>query len=94
MTGPEGEIRPPCGTYRAHQRHKRRGEPVDDECRIAANEFVAQWRAKNAERNRQVRRNGLKLRRRAIAILRERHPDLYADALKEARREERSAQQD
>lgn len=82
---------PPCGTYRAHQRHKRRGEPVDDECRLAANEFVAQWRAKNAERNRKVTNNNLKIRRRAIAILRERYPELYGDALKEARREERAS---
>ena len=27
----------PCGTVAAYKRHKRRGEPVDDACRLAYN---------------------------------------------------------
>lgn len=31
---------PPCGTYAAYQRHKTRGEPVDEACRVARNAYM------------------------------------------------------
>ena len=39
---------PVCGTYAGYQRHKKRGEPVDDECRLARNAYMAAYRASSA----------------------------------------------
>jgi hypothetical protein len=36
---------PPCGTYAAYQRHKRKGEPSDDACREANRRYSAERRA-------------------------------------------------
>jgi hypothetical protein len=33
----------PCGTYAAFKRHKRRGEPVDEACRLARNAAARRW---------------------------------------------------
>lgn len=38
-TGAPGRpVTAPCGTISAYKRHVRRGEPVDDACRLAYNE--------------------------------------------------------
>lgn len=46
----------PCGTYAAAVRHRRRGEPLDDECRLAERAYLLplqrSWRARNADRER------------------------------------------
>jgi hypothetical protein len=34
----------PCGSYSAYKRHKRKGEPVDEACRRASDERVAEQR--------------------------------------------------
>ena len=36
------ELRP-CGTETAYQRHRSRGEPIDDACRKAHNATVTEW---------------------------------------------------
>lgn len=38
---------PPCGTYAAVSRHKRRREPLDDACRRANADYQASRREKN-----------------------------------------------
>jgi len=35
---------PPCGTYRAHQRHVREGEPIDAACAQGQREYQAEYR--------------------------------------------------
>lgn len=41
----------PCGTRTAYNRHRRRGEPVDEACRLANNESAARRRRRAAGRN-------------------------------------------
>ena len=42
----EGTVLAPCGTEAAYRRHRRHGEPVDDDCRRAGTEAAAE-RARN-----------------------------------------------
>jgi hypothetical protein len=61
------------------------GNPPCDDCREAINEYVREYRAKNGlARNRA----GEKIRRKALAALRDRHRDEYEDLLEEFRAEE------
>jgi cytidine deaminase len=59
------------GGYYAHRRHS---EPPCDACREAINEYVREYRAKNGlARNRERE----KIRRKALAALRDAHRDEY-----------------
>lgn len=40
----------PCGTFTAYKRHKRNGEPVDDDCREAARVESNEGSAREAEK--------------------------------------------
>lgn len=59
-TGPVAEERPQaaCGTYAAYARHKRHGEPIDDECQTAARSY---WNGRDhtrVRRRKRARRSG------------------------------------
>lgn len=45
--GPGAHVKP-CGTYAAYQRHHRRREPIDQECRAAASTARRRQRARRA----------------------------------------------
>jgi len=47
-----GQVLQPCGTQAAFQRHKRRGEPVDEACRRAENDRVNKFRNERRARAR------------------------------------------
>jgi len=73
------------GTRSGYYAHRRMGNPPCDDCREAINEYVREYRAKNGlARNRA----GEKIRRKALAALRDRHRDEYEDLLEEFRAEE------
>ena len=73
------------GTRSGYYAHRRMGDPPCDACREAINEYVREYRAKNGlARNRA----GEKIRRKALAALRDRHRDEYEDLLDEFRMEE------
>lgn len=62
------------GTRGGYYAHRRISEPPCDECRAAINEYVREYRAKNGlARNRERE----KVRRKALAALREAHRDEY-----------------
>ena len=72
------------GTRGGYYAHRRMGDPPCDECREAINDYVREYRAKNGmARNRA----GEKIRRRALAVLRDRHRGEYEDLLDELRAE-------
>jgi len=61
------------------------GDPPCDDCRRAINEYIREYRSRTGlSRNRA----GEKMRRRALAALRERHRKEYEDILDELRMEE------
>lgn len=61
------------GGYYAHRRH---GDTPCKDCRAAINEYVREYRQKNGlTRNREME----KIRRRALAALRDRHREEYED---------------
>ena len=64
---------PPCGTYAAYQRHYKRGQPIDQECRDANRRYMADWRARNGEAQRRDR-NLNRARSRALEALGRAHP--------------------
>lgn len=77
------------GTRGGYYAHRRISDPPCDECRAAINEYVREYRAKNGlTRNRERE----KIRRRALAALRDAHRAEYerlveqfeADALQDA----------
>jgi len=73
------------GTRSGYYAHRRLSEPPCDDCRAAINEYVREYRAKNGlARNRA----GEKMRRRALAVLRDRHREEYEDILIELKTEE------
>lgn len=62
------------GTRGGYYAHRRLDEPTCDDCRAAINEYVRDYRAKNGlARNRERER----IRRKALAALRESHREEY-----------------
>jgi hypothetical protein len=62
------------GTRGGYYAHRRQSEPPCDDCRKAINEYVREYRAKNGlARNRERE----KIRRRALAALRDAHRGEY-----------------
>lgn len=62
------------GTRGGYYAHRRVGDEPCDECRAAINEYVREYRAKNGlTRNRERE----KIRRQALAALRDRHRKEY-----------------
>ena len=73
------------GTRSGYYAHRRLSEPPCDDCRAAINEYIREYRAKTGlARNRA----GEKLRRRALAALRDRHRQEYEDILRELETEQ------
>lgn len=73
------------GTRSGYYAHRRLGQPPCDECRVAINEYIREYRSRTGlARNRE----GEKLRRRALSALRDRHRKEYEDILDELRMEE------
>ena len=62
------------GTRGGYYAHRRLSDPPCDECRAAINEYVKEYREKNGlSRNRERE----KIRRRALAALRDNHREEY-----------------
>lgn len=62
------------GTRGGYYAHRRLSDPPCDECRAAINEYVKEYRAKNGlARNRERE----KIRRQALAALRDKYRDEY-----------------
>lgn len=62
------------GTRGGYYAHRRLSEPACDACRAAINEYIREYRAKNGlERNRF--KEGI--RRKALAVLRDKHREEY-----------------
>lgn len=62
------------GTRGGYYAHRRQSEPPCDACRKAINEYVREYRAENGlARNRERE----KIRRQALAALRDRHREEY-----------------
>jgi cytidine deaminase len=62
------------GTRGGYYAHRRQSEPPCDDCRAAINEYVREYRAKHGlARNRERE----KIRRRALAALRDNHRAEY-----------------
>jgi hypothetical protein len=73
------------GTRSGYYAHRRLSEPPCDECREAINEYIRDYRSRTGlARNRA----GERLRRRALAALRDRHREEYEEILYELRAEE------
>lgn len=72
----------PCGTYAAYCRHYKRGEPVDDPCREARNEYVAELRRTNHNTVQRARRTR-RMRERALSRLQDAHPEEFRRLLAE-----------
>lgn len=67
----------PCGTYAAYQRHLRRAEPIDPECRKAQAVYQATWRAANPKQ-RDRERAVTRAASRALWLLKADHPAEFA----------------
>jgi len=73
------------GTRSGYYAHRRLSEPPCDACRAAINEYIRDYRSRTGlTRNRA----GEKIRRKALAALRDRHRDEYEELLEEFRAEE------
>ena len=77
-----------CGTYGGAQAHRRRGEDVCEECRVARNEYMNAYRRSRPDVRKRAGREAT-LRNRALAELAQRHPDEYLDLLQRVRYDER-----
>lgn len=66
----------PCGTPAAYQRHRHRGEPIDDACRVAVNAYVTAYRKATGYRHN-------KARSRALTRLARRYHEAYRTLLAE-----------
>lgn len=76
------------GTRSGYYAHRRLDQTPCDACREAINEYVKEYRAKNGlARNRA----GEKIRRKALAVLRDRHRDEYEELVEEFRVAEEAA---
>ena len=40
----DGRVPSECGTYAAYRRHQQKGEPADQSCKDAGNEYMRDWR--------------------------------------------------
>lgn len=69
-----------CGTYAGYARHHRQGEAPCDPCRDAAREYQRAYRATHSGTT-DANRRGNRLRWKAMAELRRRHPGEYMDIL-------------
>lgn len=69
----EHDTAPPCGTYAAYQRHKRKREPSDDACREANRRYSAERRA-SSPAARGYDRQYNHARTRALEELGRKHP--------------------
>jgi hypothetical protein len=68
------------GTRGGYYAHRRLSDPPCDECRAAINEYVKEYRAKHGlARNRERE----KIRRQALAALREKYRDEYESLVEE-----------
>lgn len=62
------------GTRGGYYAHRRQSEPPCDDCRAAINEYIREYRAKNGLARNRGRE---KIRRMALAALRDAHRDEY-----------------
>lgn len=76
------------GTYAGHQAHMARGEESCQACRLAAADYMAQYRRKHPEVLRNQRRT-TKVRNRALSRLALEYPVRFAQLLQEEMRIER-----
>lgn len=79
----------PCGTYAGYCRHYKRGEPIDEACRVARNEYVAERRAKDRGWHERGKRTA-KIRNRALTRLAKAHPNEYRRLLSAEYEKERA----
>lgn len=77
-----GSTLAPCGTYAGYCRHYKRGEQVDDACRTARNEYVAELRRTNRDTVQRARRTR-RIRERALSRLEKAHPREFRRLLAE-----------
>jgi len=88
------ELETPCGTYVAYRRHLRRGEPIDEACRLAVNRAQRVW---YHDHRRRVRRGTLKAvvadylethglveMRELVVLIQYRHPDITHRQVRDA----------
>jgi hypothetical protein len=66
-----------CGTRPGYMRHVTLGEPVDQACLDAHNEYMRQFRANNPDKVEEAKRRA-RIRHRALVRLAELHPADYA----------------
>ena len=72
------------GTRGGYYAHRRLSEPPCDDCRAAINEYIKDYRKRTGlARNRASE----KIRRQALAVLRERHREEYDELVEEIRAE-------
>lgn len=77
----------PCGTYAAYQRHVKRGEVPDAECREANREYKRQWRANNPARTAGQGKKNNAMSRALWRLAREfptRYQQLYREEVRDA----------
>lgn len=75
------------GSRGGYYAHRRLGQKPCDECRAAINDYVKEYREKNGlTRNRA----GEKIRRQALAVLRDRHREEYEELVEELKVDETS----
>lgn len=76
----------PCGTYARYQSHKRKGEPIDEDCDRANREYQEEWRSRG-DRWRKRQTMATRARRHALNQLADLHPAefnrLHTYAMKE-----------
>jgi len=73
-----------CGTYAAYQRHKKRGIPIDDDCKAALREYMREYRENHPDTLKRDRRVAT-ARSRALTRLANAHPGEYSRLLREER---------
>lgn len=75
-----------CGTLTGRDIHRRRGEPVCDDCKAAAAQAQRERRADPKNAALDARRNAA--RQRAMTKLAQRHPTEYAELYAEEMRKD------
>ncbi len=88
------ELETPCGTYVAYRRHLRRGEPVDEACRLAVNVAQSVWYHNHRRRVRRgtlkavvadfLETHGLVEMRELVVLIQYRHPDITHRQVRDA----------
>lgn len=72
------------GTRGGYYAHRRLSEPPCDDCRAAINEYIKEYRKRTGlSRNR----TNEKIRRKALAVLRDRHREEYDELVEEFKAE-------